>query len=204
MPRMRHRIIGRDSKFRIPPNNSRSAIHRILKFQTKKKLCLTEEFSQQNKKIKKREKNSVAHQSQGCATELLGGIQNFESRPIILWRTLAGAPPFEQAWCFVGAPPGVVADAPLIQASYAERWRRWTGLQLPTLVSGSPAAQRAERARFVVSPAVPYSPSRHALAPMRTHLSRTRTGLARRYERWGLWRESTVLDPASGSSRGAR
>ena len=62
---------------------TRSAIHRILKFQTKKKLCLTEEFSQQNKKIKKREKNSVAHQSQGCATELLGGIQNFESRPII-------------------------------------------------------------------------------------------------------------------------
>ena len=68
----------------IPPGFTRSAIHRILKFQNKKKLWPTEEFSQQNKKNQKKGKNSVAHQCQGCATELLGGIRNFESRPIIL------------------------------------------------------------------------------------------------------------------------
>ena len=41
-----------------PPGFTRSAIHRFLKFQKKKKLFQTDDFSQQNQKERKKEKNS--------------------------------------------------------------------------------------------------------------------------------------------------
>ena len=105
-----------------------------------------------------------------------------------------GTPPsFDEAWSFVGVPPDFPGDAPLLPAGYSQRWRQWTGLRHATLVSGSPIRQRVERAAFVVSPTAQGSPSRRVLGSVRTRLRRARADLARGYDRWGRWRESTVL-----------
>ena len=51
----------------IPPGFTRSAIHRFLKLQKKKKLFQTDDFSQQNQKNSKKIKNSK--KTQKCITK---------------------------------------------------------------------------------------------------------------------------------------